>query len=94
MHQLKYRSRMGRRRFLSLSAATAAYAALPLSAQRVAQYTPSSTTTDGGLDFIMSGAASKMAGAVKTFHTRDASVQIDHRGFITSLHSCPRQHFL
>jgi hypothetical protein len=54
---------MDRRHFLSLSAASAAYSALPLSAQRTTQQTP------------------------QTLQTRYASVQIDDRGFITSLSS-------
>lgn len=54
---------MDRRRFLSLSAASAAYSALPPSAQRSSLQTP------------------------QTLQTRYASVQIDNRGFITSLSS-------
>jgi hypothetical protein len=54
---------MDRRHFLSLSAASAAYSTLPLSAQRNSQQT------------------------AETIQTRYASVQIDDRGFITSLSS-------
>lgn len=84
MHRVNHRSCMDRRRFLSLSAATAAYAALPLGAQPTLS---PSTTNDGELNLTLSDAVPKMAGVTQTFHTHDASAQIDGRGFITSLRS-------
>jgi hypothetical protein len=74
---------MNRRRFLSLSTASAAYYAFPLGAQPP----QSPSTTPGGLRFILAEAVSQTARAAQTFQTRDASVQIDDRGFITSLNS-------